>query len=150
MQVIVDLTQERDYLSSQQTLEMCRNLSMSSPERPLISGACLSNGGGSLSSSGLSKEERQHLSVELADTKAKLRRYRQELYVFDFSAVALSTQPVNRVFSHCNPVKSKISTGALWTADYQNTARIIFSESVLVVKEGDVSTGQPIIGGLWF
>lgn len=84
VQVIVDLTQERDYLSSQQTLEVCRNLSMSSPERPLGSGDIgLPNGGGTaLSSSGLSQEERQHLSVELADTKAKLRRYRQELYVF--------------------------------------------------------------------
>lgn len=80
VQVIVDLTQERDYLSSQQTLEVCRNLSMSSPERGLDAG--VPNGGGTaLSASGLSKEERQHLSVELADTKAKLRRYRQELYV---------------------------------------------------------------------
>lgn len=84
VQVIVDLTQERDYLSSQQTLEVCRNLSMSSPERPFHSGDIgLTNGSGmALISSGLSKEERQHLSVELADTKAKLRRYRQELYVF--------------------------------------------------------------------
>lgn len=94
----MDLTQERDYLSSQQTLEVCRNLSMNSPERPLGSGdACLSNGGGTiLSSSGLSKEERQHLSVELADTKAKLRRYRQELYVL--VSLFVSTEPMNSVF----------------------------------------------------
>uniref|UniRef100_A0A3B4Y0S1 Coiled-coil domain containing 88C n=1 Tax=Seriola lalandi dorsalis TaxID=1841481 RepID=A0A3B4Y0S1_SERLL len=52
-EVIVDLTQERDYLFSQQPQEGCRTLSMS--------------------------KEKQHLSVELADTKAKLRRNRQEL-----------------------------------------------------------------------
>lgn len=145
--MIVDLTQERDYLSSQQTLEVCRNLSMSSPERLLgSSDACLSNGcGTTLSSSGLSKEERQHLSVELADTKAKLRRYRQELYVF--VSPFLATHPVNGVFSSCNPVKYKVSTGALCIADYQNTTRIIFSVSVLAVKEGDISTGQPITEG---
>uniref|UniRef100_A0AAQ5ZP61 HOOK N-terminal domain-containing protein n=1 Tax=Amphiprion ocellaris TaxID=80972 RepID=A0AAQ5ZP61_AMPOC len=57
-EVIVDLTQERDYFSSQQ------------PQEGL-------NGG--LAVSTLTKEEKQHLSVELADTKSKLRRYRQEL-----------------------------------------------------------------------
>uniref|UniRef100_A0A8D3DVB2 Coiled-coil domain containing 88C n=1 Tax=Scophthalmus maximus TaxID=52904 RepID=A0A8D3DVB2_SCOMX len=51
-EVILDLTQERDYLFSQQPQDGCRNLGM---------------------------EEKQHLSVELADTKAKLRKYRQEL-----------------------------------------------------------------------
>ncbi len=76
-QVIVDLTQERDYLSSQQPQEGCRNLSMSSPERGQSSEGVGVNGG--LSASVLTKEEKQHLSVELADTKAKLRRYRQEL-----------------------------------------------------------------------
>uniref|UniRef100_A0A8C2ZB15 Coiled-coil domain containing 88C n=1 Tax=Cyclopterus lumpus TaxID=8103 RepID=A0A8C2ZB15_CYCLU len=58
-EVIVDLTQERDYLSSQQPQEW------------------LNKGGSAVT--GLTKEEKQHLSVELADTKAKLRRYRQEL-----------------------------------------------------------------------
>uniref|UniRef100_A0AAX7VBP2 Coiled-coil domain containing 88C n=1 Tax=Astatotilapia calliptera TaxID=8154 RepID=A0AAX7VBP2_ASTCA len=62
-EVIVDLTQERDYLSSQQPQDGCR---------------VLVNNGGSAGAA-LSKEEKQHLSVELADTKAKLRRYRQEL-----------------------------------------------------------------------
>uniref|UniRef100_A0A7N9AXW1 Coiled-coil domain containing 88C n=1 Tax=Mastacembelus armatus TaxID=205130 RepID=A0A7N9AXW1_9TELE len=52
-EAIADLTQERDYLTSQQ---------------PQEGSVC-----------GLNKEEKQHLSVELADTKAKLRRYRQEL-----------------------------------------------------------------------
>lgn len=148
----MDLTQERDYLSSQQTLEVCRNLSMSSPERPLGSGdICLTNGSGmALSSSGLSKEERQHLSVELADTKAKLRRYRQELYVFVPLFFLLCAQPLKCVFSRCDPVEDTISTGALWIADYPNTTGIIFSESVLVVKAGDVSTGQPITWGFWF
>uniref|UniRef100_A0A671X942 Coiled-coil domain containing 88C n=1 Tax=Sparus aurata TaxID=8175 RepID=A0A671X942_SPAAU len=61
-EVIVDLTQERDYLCSQQIQEGCRNLGMSSLECAQVSG-----------------EEKQHLSVELADTKVKLRRYRQEL-----------------------------------------------------------------------
>lgn len=78
----MDLTQERDYLSSQQTQEVCRNLSMSIPERGQSSGdVAVINGGMVLNASGLTKEEKQHLSVELADTKAKLRRYRQELYV---------------------------------------------------------------------
>ncbi|XP_062295813.1 protein Daple [Scomber scombrus] len=79
-EVIVDLTQERDYLSSQQPQEGCRSLSMSSPERGQTSGGvALNNGGSTLNVAGLTKEEKQHLSVELADTKAKLRRYRQEL-----------------------------------------------------------------------
>ncbi|XP_041827367.1 protein Daple isoform X2 [Melanotaenia boesemani] len=75
-EVIVDLTQERDYFSSQQPQEGCRNLGMSSSEHG-PNGRDVNKGG--LSVSGLTKEERQHLSVELADTKAKLRRYRQEL-----------------------------------------------------------------------
>ncbi|KAM9341159.1 protein Daple [Symphorus nematophorus] len=80
-EVIVDLTQERDYLSSQQSPERCRNLGMSSPERGQSSGGGVgvNNGGSAVIVSGLTKEEKQHLSVELADTKAKLRRYRQEL-----------------------------------------------------------------------
>uniref|UniRef100_A0A7N8X5F5 Coiled-coil domain containing 88C n=1 Tax=Mastacembelus armatus TaxID=205130 RepID=A0A7N8X5F5_9TELE len=57
-EAIADLTQERDYLTSQQPQEV-------------------NNGGSAVC--GLNKEEKQHLSVELADTKAKLRRYRQEL-----------------------------------------------------------------------
>uniref|UniRef100_A0A8C9ZX22 Coiled-coil domain containing 88C n=1 Tax=Sander lucioperca TaxID=283035 RepID=A0A8C9ZX22_SANLU len=63
-EVIVNLTQERDYLSSQQPQEGS-------------GGVGVNNGGPAVS--GLTKEEKQHLSVELADTKAKLRRYRQEL-----------------------------------------------------------------------
>ncbi|XP_060685453.1 protein Daple isoform X1 [Hemiscyllium ocellatum] len=64
-EVIVELTQERDYLQTQQQLPS--PVKSSSPEysaRP--------NGN-------LSKEEKQHLAVDLADTKAKLRRIRQEL-----------------------------------------------------------------------
>ncbi|XP_034713542.1 protein Daple [Etheostoma cragini] len=77
-EVIVNLTQERDYLSSKQPQEGFRNLGMSSPERGQSSGGMgLNNGGSGVSE--LTKEEKQHLSVELADTKAKLRRYRQEL-----------------------------------------------------------------------
>uniref|UniRef100_A0A665TQQ5 Protein Daple-like n=1 Tax=Echeneis naucrates TaxID=173247 RepID=A0A665TQQ5_ECHNA len=60
-EVIVDLCQERDYLISTQPQEGCRT------------------SGSTVSVSGLTKEEKQHLSVELADTKAKLRKYRQEL-----------------------------------------------------------------------
>uniref|UniRef100_A0A3P8WEJ2 Coiled-coil domain containing 88C n=1 Tax=Cynoglossus semilaevis TaxID=244447 RepID=A0A3P8WEJ2_CYNSE len=75
IEVILDLTQERDYLFSQQPQEWCRNLAMSSPER----GQGLRVRDGDVSVTGLSKEEKQHLSVELADTKAKLRKYRQEL-----------------------------------------------------------------------
>ncbi|XP_042356308.1 protein Daple isoform X2 [Plectropomus leopardus] len=79
-EVIVDLTQERDYLSSQQPREGCRNLGMSSPERGQSAGGVgVNNGGPAVTVSWLTKEEKQHLSVELADTKAKLRRYRQEL-----------------------------------------------------------------------
>ncbi|TMS21289.1 Protein Daple [Larimichthys crocea] len=80
-EVIVDLTQERDYLCSQQPQEGCRNLGMNSPERGHNSGGDMgvNNGGSSAIVSKLTKEEKQHLSVELADTKSKLRRYRQEL-----------------------------------------------------------------------
>ena len=73
----MDLTQERDYFCSQQPQEGCRILGISSLERGQNDGGVGVNIGGSVS--GLSKEEKQHLSVELADTKAKLRRYRQEL-----------------------------------------------------------------------
>ncbi|KAM9355398.1 protein Daple [Pholidichthys leucotaenia] len=77
-EVIVDLTQERDYLSSQQPQEGCRNLGTGSPEQgPGSSGVGVTTRGSAASA--LSKEEKQHLSVELADAKAKLRRYRQEL-----------------------------------------------------------------------
>ncbi|KAK2825865.1 hypothetical protein Q5P01_020079 [Channa striata] len=79
-EVILDLTQERDYLFSQQPQEGCRNLGLSNLDGGHVSGDVgLSNGGLTLSVAGLNKEEKQHLSVELADTKAKLRRYRQEL-----------------------------------------------------------------------
>ncbi|XP_071327209.1 protein Daple [Trachinotus anak] len=79
-EVIVDLTQERDYLFSQQPQEGCRTPGMSSVERGQTSGGVGVNDGGlAVTMSGLTKEEKQHLSVELADTKAKLRRYRQEL-----------------------------------------------------------------------
>lgn len=74
----MDLTQERDYLSSQQPQEGCRNLGMSSPERG-SGGVGMNNGGFPAGLPALTKEEKQHLSVELADTKSKLRRYRQEL-----------------------------------------------------------------------
>lgn len=80
MQVILDLTQERDYLASQQSREGSRNLSMTSPDRgQSCDDVEMSNGGSSLVVTGLTKEEKQHLAVELADTKAKLRRYRQEV-----------------------------------------------------------------------
>ncbi|XP_039458968.1 protein Daple isoform X2 [Oreochromis aureus] len=77
-EVIVDLTQERDYLSSQQPQDGCRGLGMIGPEHGRSSAGAGVNNGGSAGAA-LSKEEKQHLSVELADTKAKLRRYRQEL-----------------------------------------------------------------------
>lgn len=80
VQVILDLTQERDYLASRQSQEGSRNLGMSSPDHGQ---SCddmeVSNGGSSLVMTGLTKEEKQHLAVELADTKSKLRRYRQEV-----------------------------------------------------------------------
>uniref|UniRef100_A0A8B9EJD9 Coiled-coil domain containing 88C n=1 Tax=Anser cygnoides TaxID=8845 RepID=A0A8B9EJD9_ANSCY len=63
-EVIVDLTQERDYLQSQQpTSPLKAPTPDSSPNTP----------------SPLSNEDKQHIAVELADTKAKLRRIRQEL-----------------------------------------------------------------------
>ncbi|XP_049596370.1 protein Daple isoform X2 [Syngnathus scovelli] len=75
-EVIVDLTQERDYLSSLHPQER----PIGSPGRVTTSGGPLvNNGGAALPVASLTKEEKQHLSVELADTKAKLRRYRQEL-----------------------------------------------------------------------
>lgn len=79
-EVIVDLTQERDYLSSQQPQQHCRDLGLSSPDRGLNSkDPALNNGSSSVNTSTLTKEEKHHLSVELADTKSKLRRFRQEL-----------------------------------------------------------------------
>ncbi|XP_070834981.1 protein Daple [Chaetodon trifascialis] len=79
-EMIVDLTQERDYLSSQQPQEGCRTLCMNNPEcGQSCGGVEVNNGGLAVAVSGLTKEEKQHLSVELADAKAKLRRYRQEL-----------------------------------------------------------------------
>ncbi|CAB1335380.1 unnamed protein product [Coregonus sp. 'balchen'] len=67
-EAIVELTQERDYLQSQQP---SNHLGYPNPERTDL------GLGGPIS--WLSKEDRQHLAVELADTKAKLRRSRQEL-----------------------------------------------------------------------
>ncbi|XP_026141716.1 protein Daple isoform X1 [Carassius auratus] len=64
-ELIIELTQERDYLQSQQPSSL---LGFPSPEHTSLSPVTL-----------LSKEDRQHLAVELADTKAKLRRSRQEL-----------------------------------------------------------------------
>ncbi|XP_066468258.1 protein Daple [Tiliqua scincoides] len=63
-ELIVDLTQERDYLQSQQPPSPVKTSSPASSPSP---------------ASRLSSEDKQHLSVELADTKAKLRRIRQEL-----------------------------------------------------------------------
>ncbi|MCJ8736931.1 hypothetical protein PDJAM_G00017970 [Pangasius djambal] len=62
-ELILELTQERDYLQSQQ----------------LPSSVGCSSADQSVQPSILTREERQHLAVELADTKAKLRRSRQEL-----------------------------------------------------------------------
>lgn len=66
--MIVELTQEKDYLQSQQP---SNHMGYPCPERTVLG----LDGPVSL----LSKEDRQHLAVELADTKAKLRRSRQEL-----------------------------------------------------------------------
>ncbi|XP_053923578.1 protein Daple [Cuculus canorus] len=63
-EVIVDLTQERDYLQSLQPPSPMKVPSPDSSPNP---------------ANPLSNEDKQHLAVELADTKAKLRRIRQEL-----------------------------------------------------------------------
>ncbi|XP_010214040.1 PREDICTED: protein Daple [Tinamus guttatus] len=63
-EVIVDLTQERDYLQSQQPPSPLKPPSPDSSPNP---------------ANHRSNEDKQHLAVELADTKAKLRRVRQEL-----------------------------------------------------------------------
>ncbi|KAM6274906.1 protein Daple [Porphyrio hochstetteri] len=63
-EVIVDLTQERDYLQSLQPPSPLKAPSPDSSPNPAHP---------------LSNEDKQHLAVELADTKAKLRRVRQEL-----------------------------------------------------------------------
>ncbi|XP_006879179.1 PREDICTED: protein Daple [Elephantulus edwardii] len=63
-ELIVDLTQERDYLQAQQPPSPLKSSSADSTPSP---------------TSSLSSEDRQHLAVELADTKARLRRVRQEL-----------------------------------------------------------------------
>ncbi|XP_058596017.1 protein Daple isoform X1 [Neofelis nebulosa] len=63
-ELIVDLTQERDYLQAQHPPSPLRSSSAESTPSP---------------TSSLSSEDKQHLAVELADTKARLRRVRQEL-----------------------------------------------------------------------
>ncbi|XP_039739964.1 protein Daple [Pteropus medius] len=63
-ELIVDLTQERDYLQEQQPPSPLKSSSTESTPSP---------------TSSLSSEDKQHLAVELADTKARLRRVRQEL-----------------------------------------------------------------------
>ncbi|XP_036094523.1 protein Daple isoform X4 [Rousettus aegyptiacus] len=63
-ELIVDLTQERDYLQEQQPPSPLKSSSAESTPSP---------------TSSLSSEDKQHLAVELADTKARLRRVRQEL-----------------------------------------------------------------------
>ncbi|XP_064231226.1 LOW QUALITY PROTEIN: protein Daple [Aotus nancymaae] len=62
-ELIVDLTQERDYLQAQQPSPVKSSSADSTPSP----------------TSSLSSEDKQHLAVELADTKARLRRVRQEL-----------------------------------------------------------------------
>ncbi|XP_004376722.1 protein Daple isoform X3 [Trichechus manatus latirostris] len=63
-ELIVDLTQERDYLQAQHPPSPLKSSSADSTPSP---------------TSSLSSEDKQHLAVELADTKARLRRIRQEL-----------------------------------------------------------------------
>eukprot|EP00069_Balaena_mysticetus_P000295 bmy_14443T0 len=63
-ELIVDLTQERDYLQAQHPPSPLKSSSAESTPSP---------------TSSLSSEDKQHLAVELADTKARLRRVRQEL-----------------------------------------------------------------------
>ncbi|XP_069806824.1 protein Daple isoform X2 [Dendropsophus ebraccatus] len=63
-EVIVDLTQERDYLQSLNPPSPVKSLS------PDASSHVINH---------YSTEDKQHLAVELADSKAKLRRLRQEL-----------------------------------------------------------------------
>ncbi|XP_064342275.1 protein Daple isoform X3 [Camelus dromedarius] len=63
-ELIVDLTQERDYLQAQHPPSPIKSSSAESTPSP---------------TSSLSSEDKQHLAVELADTKARLRRVRQEL-----------------------------------------------------------------------
>ncbi|KAL0601719.1 Protein Daple [Plecturocebus cupreus] len=63
-ELIVDLTQERDYLQAQHPPSPVKSSSADSTPSP---------------TSSLSSEDKQHLAVELADTKARLRRVRQEL-----------------------------------------------------------------------
>nr|XP_036847572.1 protein Daple isoform X3 [Manis javanica] len=63
-ELIVDLTQERDYLQAQHPPSPLKSSSAESTPSP---------------TSSLSSEDKQHLAVELADTKARLRRIRQEL-----------------------------------------------------------------------
>lgn len=62
----MDLTQERDYLQAQHPPSPLKSSSAESTPSP---------------TSSLSSEDKQHLAVELADTKARLRRVRQELCV---------------------------------------------------------------------
>uniref|UniRef100_A0A8C2H6U1 Coiled-coil domain containing 88C n=1 Tax=Cyprinus carpio TaxID=7962 RepID=A0A8C2H6U1_CYPCA len=82
-ELIIELTQERDYLQSQQPPSL---LGFPSPEHTSLTPVTL-----------LSKEDRQHLTVELADTKAKLRRSRQDFEQQLSSVVFVSEERAGKV-----------------------------------------------------
>lgn len=109
-QLIVDLTQERDYLQEQQPPSPLKSSSAESTPSP---------------TSSLSSEDKQHLAVELADTKARLRRVRQELCVLQSPPGCLSCfrvvrhKHISSAFSSlpCSTANGRAPTWALGQPD---------------------------------
>lgn len=106
----MDLTQERDYLQEQQPPSPLKSSSTESTPSP---------------TSSLSSEDKQHLAVELADTKARLRRVRQELCVLQsppgcFSCFCVMRHKhVSSTFSSlsCSTANGRAPTWALGRPD---------------------------------
>uniref|UniRef100_A0A8C5CLG7 HOOK N-terminal domain-containing protein n=1 Tax=Gadus morhua TaxID=8049 RepID=A0A8C5CLG7_GADMO len=103
-------------LIDQQPRDGYRSLGVHSPEQRLHSGGLVgANGGPVMSGPEHTKEEKHHLSVELADNKAKLRRFRQELLFIRGNKLWLYTMVM------CGSIQNQsLSTEARFVRAYQD------------------------------
>ncbi|KAM6200910.1 protein Daple isoform 2-T2 [Rhynchocyon petersi] len=106
-ELIVDLTQERDYLQAQQPPSPLKSSSTDTTPSP---------------TSSLSSEDRQHLAVELADTKARLRRVRQELEEKTEQLVD-ARHEVDQLALELQKVKQEVCAGNIQLAADARSAR---------------------------